>query len=248
MRAFLLVPLLSIPLLTLVTEIGPKPRPPSASGSPMGISPPWKKNTFIGSFRLEALMYENGPEKPSSSMGMRYWSTSDRISWEVTSTAADGAPLRMISDLKAGLNYFLMTNSKGEKIAMKSARSEIDAKSISSDSHVEVTVAQETRTILGHLCTKIITTEEGRTWTGWVAKDLGSPFQDMAVGVGAKGIGPVVREHPELKGFALSYEWVDPKAGTRTVCDVHDLELGAVDPAIFSLDGYEVMELGASRR
>jgi hypothetical protein len=138
----------------------------------------------------------------------------------------------------------LMTDEKGKKTAMKSHKKKVSMdQQEAEEKKPEITVTNETKTIDGHMCTKVIVKSEDGTWTGWVAKDIKAPFEDMARNMAQRGNDQAMKSYAGVDGFPLEYEWVDAKDGDKMICYMKDLKVGAVDSSVFSLDGYEVMEM-----
>ncbi|MBK9759686.1 MAG: DUF4412 domain-containing protein [Flavobacteriales bacterium] len=206
---------------------------------------PFVPNEFIGSFRMEMHMLDGATEKKNSPTNMHYWSTEDMTMNKMEMSDTKGQDMRMMTDLKNKWQYTLMIDERGKKSAMKSKKKKVTMAETEkkAGNEPEITVTNETKTIEGHVCTKaIVKTEEG-LWTGWVAKDLKAPFSDMNRNTGQRGNEQMMKNMKGLQGFPLEFEWVDAKGNGRMVCNIKDLKVGSVDPSVFSLDGFEVMEM-----
>ena len=209
---------------------------------------PFVPNAFVGSFRMEVHHYTGTEENKGSPTNMHYWSNTDMTVVKTEMPDSKTQDVKMLTDLKGKWQYMLMTDEKGGKTAMKSRKKKITVEQKpGSGKEPEVTITDETRTIEGHVCRKVIVKSEDGTWTGWVAEDVPTPFADMARHV-KTGDPRMMDRMTALKGCALEFEWVDANGKDRTVCYVRDLAVGKVDPAVFSLDGYEVMEMPAFGR
>jgi hypothetical protein len=204
---------------------------------------PFVPNEFIGSFRMEMHMFEGEQEQKNSPTNMRYWSSAEKTMNKMEMPDGKGQDMRIMTDLKDKWQYTLMTDEDGKKTAMKSKKKKITVKEEPGTKEPEITATTETKTIDGHVCTKTIVKSEDGVWTGWVAKDIKAPFADMARSVGHRGNDKMMRSHKGMQGFPLEFEWVDAKGTDRMVCYVKELNVGPVDAGVFSLDGYEVMEL-----
>ncbi len=211
---------------------------------------PFVPNEFIGSFRMEMHMFEGEQERKESPTNLRYWSSADKTLNKMEfSSGGSGAPeepvrdMRMLTDLKEKWQYTLMTDEEGKKTAMKSKKKKITVKEEPGTKEPVITATTETKTIDGHVCTKTIVKSDDGVWTGWVAKDIKAPFADMARSVGHRGNDKMMRSHKGMHGFPLEFEWVDAKGTDRMVCYVKELKVGPVDAGVFSIDGYEVMEM-----
>lgn len=222
---------------------------PGQPGQPGGMkieddNDPFVPNGFIGSFRMEMHMFEKDVEKKESPMNMHYFSSTDMVLMKNDMNAQKGREMTMLTDLKGKWQYVLMTDEKGEKTAMKSHKKKVSMdRKDAEDKKPEITVTSETKTIDGHVCTKVIAKSADGTWTGWVAKDIKGPFADMARNVSQRGGEASMKSYEGVDGFPLEYEWVDAKDGDKVTCYMKDLKLGTVDASVFSLDGYQVMEM-----
>ncbi len=204
---------------------------------------PFVPNEFIGSFRMEMHMFQGTTEAEHSPTNMRYWSSADMTMNKMEMPSEKGRDMRILSDLKNKFQYTMMTDEEGKKMAMKSKKKKVTMAVEKDTKDPEITVTNETKTIEGHLCTKtIVKTDEG-LWTGWVAKDVKAPFADMARSVGHRGDDKMLKTYNGMSGFPLEFEWVDVKGDERMECRIKELQVGAVDPGVFSLDGYQVMEM-----
>jgi GLPGLI family protein len=204
---------------------------------------PYVPNEFVGSFRMEMHMFDGATEQKNSPRNMRYWSAEDKTLNKMEMPEEKGRDMRIMTDLKNKFQYTLMTDEEGKKMAMKSKKKKVTMTEEKPTKEPEITVTNETKTIEGHLCTKAIVKTEDGTWTGWVAKDVKAPFSDMARNVGGRSDDKMMKSFKGMPGFPLEFEWVNAKDGGRMVCYMKELKVGAVDESVFSLDGYEVMEM-----
>lgn len=201
---------------------------------------PFTPNTFIGSFRMETRLYRNNVEERTSPTTLRYWSSTDQV---LTEAASPGNPaMRSLVDLKGKWQYMLMPEGQGARMAMKMRKKKVVMANAGQEEEPRVDVTSETRTIDGHPCVKVVARSADGVWTGWVARDLQAPFADLQRVVGT-GDPRLTRRMSEAQGFPLEFEWVDANGVDRVTCTVHDLVIGTVDAGVFSLDGYQVMEL-----
>ncbi|HEY0977546.1 MAG TPA: DUF4412 domain-containing protein [Flavobacteriales bacterium] len=215
------------------------------SGSGVQMVPdtdPFIPNTFVGSFRM-VMTVQDGRDQPSTH-NVHYFSSADHSAMRM---GEGQQSMTTITDHKGKWTYMLM-NHGSQKQALKTAKMKVvDARADAPTDPPEITVTNETKAIDGHTCTRMIVKNEDGTWTGWVAKDIDAPFSDIARSLGASG-GQEHKGLDQVKGFPLEYEWVDVNGTDRLSCTVKDLKLGAVDASVFSLEGYQVMELPAMGR
>lgn len=206
---------------------------------------PYVPNEFIGSFRMEMHHYKGPEEQKNSPTNMRYWSKADMTLNAMETPDRPGQSMRMLTDLKGKWTYMLTTDDKGKKSAMKSRKKKMvmSADTASAKKAPVITVTKETRSIEGHSCTKVIVVSEDGTWTGWVAKDVKAPFTDMMRSTQQRGNDGHMQAMKDVDGMALEFEWVPTDGKSRMMCYVKELVVGKVDESLFSLDGYEVMEM-----
>jgi hypothetical protein len=205
------------------------------------------QNNFIGSFRMELHLFKNGKEEKSSPTTMLYWSGEDMTLYQLVMAGQKAQDMKVLVDLKGQLQYMLMTDEQGGRTAMKSIRKAIPSEKEAGAKAPDITVTNETRTIEGRVCTKVVAKSTEGTWTGWVAGDLKSPFADMARSIG-KDNERMTKGGRGIQGMPLEYEFVSAVGGEKFVGYIKDLKVGTPDPALFSLDGYEVKEMPAFSR
>ena len=213
---------------------------------------PFVPNAFTGSFRMEMHRYKNGVETGDAPMNMHYWSSPDMtlMSMAVENTKAGrGTEMKVLTDLKDKWNYMLMTDPKGTKTAMKSHKKKYTFGTHGKDApDNQFTVTKETKMIDGHKCTKVIGTTADGTWTGWVAKDIAVPFGDVANNMDLSAAQRGRQDWQGLSGFPLEYETADKDGKKTTQVFVKDLKIGDVDPSVFSISDYKVMEIPGIQR
>lgn len=213
---------------------------------------PFTPNSFTGSFRMEMHRYKDGVEDEAGPVNMRYWSSPDMTLIGMAAPNEVAGPktdMKVLTDLKGKWTYFLMTDPKGNKTAMKSRKQKvIYGDGAEKDHRTDFKVTDETKMIDGHKCTKVVGTSEDGSWTGWVAKDIAIPFGDVANNMGRGALQPGANNWGALPGFPLEFLTAD-KDGKQTMhVLVKDLEVGQVDPSVFSIDGYKVMEVPGIQR
>lgn len=207
---------------------------------------PFTPNQFEGSFRMEMHSYTNGVEQQDSPVHMRYWSSPGMSLIGISPEGGKGSELKVLTDHEGKWNYMLMADEKGNKTAMKSRKKKLvieGQEESGAEAASKFTVTNETRMIEGHLCTKVIADTEDGTWTGWVAPGIAVPFGDIANRMSRSAIQRKQQDWQGLQGFPLEYELVDKNGKDRMVVQVKDLQIGTVDPAIFSIADYKVMEI-----
>ena len=205
---------------------------------------PFTPNEFVGSFRMEMHQFVKDVEAKDSPTNMRYWSSPDMTMIGIAPEGSKGAEMKMLTDLKGKWSYILMADEKGNKTAMKSRKKKVTFKTTEpDDENATFTVTNETKVIDGYTCTKVIGTTEDGTWTGWVAKDLAIPFGDIANGMSRSAMQKKKRDWGGIEGFPLEFETVDKNGKDKMVVYMKDLQIGTVDPGVFSISDYKVMEI-----
>lgn len=203
---------------------------------------PFTPNEFVGSFRMAMTMGDG--TAAGEKQEIQFHSSADKT---LAKTTADGkAPggMAMLTDHKGKWTYMLMNDGKQKQAIKMKKMKLVDARADAPADPPEVTVTKETKVIDGHTCTKVIVKNEDGTWTGWVAKDVNTPFAAIARSMG-------VDKHQNMQGmegvagFPLEYTWEDANGSDRMHCTIKDLKVGKVDEQAFSLEGYQVMEMPA---
>lgn len=197
-------------------------------------------NSFVGRFTMEMQSWENG--KPGSDKPMVVNMSNSADKSLMAFSTDEGMNMKMLTDLKGKWTYLLIDNPEGGKMAMKSHKKKVTytGKEAEAKDDWKVTLTQETKTIDGHVCTKVIGTGEEGTWTAWVAKDLKIDFGNVMGTMGTREDEPIWKE---VNGFPLEMEMKDEKGQTMMQMHMKDIRNGPVDDAVFSLEGYQVMEM-----
>lgn len=212
---------------------------------------PFKPNAFSGSFRMEMHLFKDGMEVPEGPGNIHFWSSPDMTLMSMAAQHTGTGPttdMKVLTDFRGKWTYFLMTDPKGNKTAMKSRKKKFITNAAGTGQQGRSTVTKETKMIDGHTCTKVIGTTEEGTWTGWVAKDIAVPFSDIARSLnrGASAQGGL--DWDGLSGFPLEFEMTDKDGNKTMACFVKDLRIGEVDPSVFSIAGFKVMEVPGIQR
>lgn len=214
---------------------------------------PFTPNAFVGSFRMEMHNFKNGVEDKDGPMNMHYWSSPDMTligMADISAKAGSGTEMKVLTDLKGKWTYMLMKDPRGNKTAMKSRKKKVTfTDDRNEQENGKFTVTDETKMIDGHLCKKVVGTTDDGTWTGWVAQDIAVPFTDIANSMTASSMRKKRQNWQGLQGFPLEFETMDKNGKDKTVVYVKDLQVGKVDPGVFSISDYKVMEIpGVSGR
>ena len=206
---------------------------------------PFVPNEFIGSFVVEQHFYKNVEERKYSPKTLHYWSAEDRTLVYSVDKEGNDDGLHILTDLRAKYTYSLQTDKDGRKTALKMHKKTMSMKEDKGSAPPEVKVTTETKTILGHTCVKVIYTDKKGTSICWMAQDVPAPLGDLTRGLGS---GNATKQETvrSFKGFALESEFIDADGKNRSTNLVKELNVGSVDQAVFSLEGYEIQELPGS--
>lgn len=204
---------------------------------------PFAPNLFVGSFTLEMHLYKGSDEQKHSPVLTTVTNSAEKTLL-VTRTPGAKQDVHLLIDLKEKWQYMLMDDGQGGRTAMKTRPMKVNVADAEREAG-DVQVTDETRTIDGHLCTKVISKSKDGTWTGWLAKDMKTPFADVMRNLQGKGRNDRSQELAGIHGFPLEYEWVATDGKERIVCHIRDLREGSPDEQVFSLEGYQIMELPA---
>lgn len=215
------------------------------SGSNMRMEPdtdPFVPNAFVGSFTMEMHFFENGKESKNSPASSTIHSSESKLAFDSKSPEMKES-VRMIIDQKEKMQYMLMDDGKGNKMAMKTRKMKVTGMEESNRNAADIQVTDETKTIDGHVCKKMIAKDEDGTWTGWMAQDIEMPFHSVMRDMRGKGAEMHDDALAGVHGFPLEYEWVSNDGKERVTCRIRDLKLGTVDEGAFSMKGYQLMEM-----
>lgn len=243
----LLTPLLAVSLtVPALAQNGVPPMPPQQSGSAMNNvkieddNDPYVPSTFTGSFTMDMQSYTDGKPSTDAPHVMHFWSSPDKTLMEFQTSPGQSAQMRMLTDLKEKSTYMMMTDQKGNKRAMKSHKKKITYTGDVDAAHF--TVTKETKVIDGHTCTKVTGTSKDGSWTAWIAKDIDANLSDL-MGASPMNAGKSSPDWKSVKGLPLEMDVADKDGHTTMVIHITDLMVGSVDPSVFSMDGYQVMEI-----
>lgn len=206
---------------------------------------PFVPNEFIGSFVLEQHFYKNGEERNYSPKTLRYWGSEDKTLFYSVEKEDKHDEMRILTDLRAKYTYTMRTDKEGRKTALKMHKKTMSMKEDKGSAPPEVKLTAETKTILGHTCVKVIYTDKKGTSISWMAQDVPAPLGDLTRGLGS-GNATMQETVRSFKGFALESEFIDADGKNRSTNLVKELNVGSVDQAVFSLEGYEIQELPGS--
>jgi len=151
--------------------------------------------------------------------------------------------MKIMVDNAQNKQYMLM-NMNGQKMAMP-----VDMKSLEKApeaySEPKLTITQETKVINNHKCTKVLTESETQKGIFWVSPDVGMDYAEFYKILSAwKSQNNMVRipELKSVKGFPIEIVSTDKKKNETTTIKISDISHVKVDPKLFSMDGYQMMD------
>lgn len=203
---------------------------------------PFSPNSFVGSFTMEMHTYANGNENSSSPVNMDMHSSAEKIAVLMNMPGVK-EKVRTIIDNKEKWQYMLMPDGKGSNIAVKTRKMKVLSTEDGTVNATDVLVTEETKTIDGRVCKKLIAKTEDGTWTGWMAEGMEVPFHSFMRDLQRTGPSMHSAALNGISGFPLEYEFVSKDGKERIQCFIRDLKVGTVDEKEFSLEGYQVLEL-----
>ena len=205
---------------------------------------PFQPNAFIGSFRMELHHTHGATKTKSAPMQLEVWTNVDHSL--VRSSSGGIAPeMTILKDLRGKKQYLLTTDDLGKRVALKSALKKMVPTGDGAANAPDIRMTEETRVIAGQVCKKLVAKDDRGTWIGWMATDLEVPFTYFMQSL---GYGEMIAadQLDGVYGFPLQYEWTDASGTEGLTCVVEDLVVGAVKAEIFTLDGYQIVELPAT--
>jgi hypothetical protein len=199
---------------------------------------------FEGSY----LMRIEIPKKKTSSE-MQITFKGDKSCMEML-TAQNSGKLKTIFDKKEKTMTVLVDKDGSNKIAMvrkmSDASSEMEG---GGGKEPKVTVTNETKTIEGYDCKKVIAESDESTTEMWVTDGLGLTYTDM-FGMMRSGRGPAsnmsmnMHNYKDVKGLPLEMHISNKaKPDEETFITIKNIKKGTVDASIFDTTGYQMMDM-----
>jgi hypothetical protein len=139
--------------------------------------------------------------------------------------------------------------SNGQKYAMVGKLPITDAMMTEEeiDKKIKITHTDETKTISGYKCKKTILSSKDMTSEVWTTDEIefGSDdiFRTLQSYNGSKGKrNDFVDKHAGVSGFPILIEAEGKKASESMTMTISDIREGAVNEALFSTNGYQVID------
>jgi len=199
---------------------------------------------FLGSFTIETREFKKGKERKDSPYRTRYHLAKDRFALEPN---LDEGEIIMIYD-RDEKEITTKTMQDGEKSAtispMISLSLGMDRQSDANEG-VSVQATGREKTIEGYSCQEYRIEQDGDVTLAWLAPDLNLDLRHVTDMVKLKSVqgaqtsgaayglkGTMLQAHSEEKGGKITRDFY-----------LKDISPGEVPAEIFSLDGFEVMDL-----
>ncbi|MCO4293226.1 DUF4412 domain-containing protein [Solitalea sp. MAHUQ-68] len=155
-----------------------------------------------------------------------------------------GGKVRIVYDAKTKDTYTLM-DMNGNKMGFKGKAKDIEDM-IKDKAEPKITQTNETKTIDGHPCKKVITETDDSLIDMWVAQDMNfnlqSIFANMKSSKGGGSSRNMAQYAKYFKGPSLETLVTDKKKGTKTTMLIKEIKKGDIPEGIFSTEGYQIMD------
>ena len=153
--------------------------------------------------------------------------------------------MKILVDSENNKQYMLM-EANGKKMAM-SVDPFNPSKEIEKTKEPKITVTNETKTIDGFKCNKIIAETDNHISDVWLTQEAGLSYPDlykiMNSSKGASGAGNVMPALSDVKGFPIEIVSKDKKKDETVTMNIRNISRDKLDASYFSLDGYQVTDL-----
>jgi uncharacterized protein DUF4412 len=201
--------------------------------------------SFEGSYLVHI---ENTQKKNTADMQITM--KGDKSCMEMIS-AQNAGKFKTIFDKKEQTMTILTEKDGANKMAM--VRKMPDANELKdkekSGKEAKITVTNETKTIEGYNCKKVIAESDESTTEMWVTDELGLTYSDM-FGMMHRGRGPAsgmamnMQNYKDVKGVPLEMHTRNKnKTDEDTTILVKNIKKGNVDASVFDISGYQVMDM-----
>ncbi|HMT27660.1 MAG TPA: DUF4412 domain-containing protein, partial [Bacteroidia bacterium] len=160
--------------------------------------------------------------------------------------AGSQGQMTIIVDHAAKKQYMLM-DGNGQKMAMVMEMTDIE-KAIEQAKDPKITVTKETKVIDTYKCTKVISETEENTSDMWLTQDLGLNYSDLykmvTTNKSPAGGNYGMPAMKNIKGFPIQMIITDKKKGETTTINIRKISKAKVDDKVFSMEGYQMMDMG----
>jgi hypothetical protein len=120
-------------------------------------------------------------------------------------------------------------------------------------SEPKITQTKESKTIEGRKCSKIIVESESTVSDMWITSDAGLGYQDLYrifnSTKGTPGASNVLPASSKINGFPVEILSKDKKSGAVSASvRISGISKTKVDPSIFNMDGYQIVDMTKKSR
>jgi hypothetical protein len=158
----------------------------------------------------------------------------------------EAGSMRYIMDNSENRQYMLMENN-GQKMAMMIDPFDAVQKTAEQAKDPKITVTRESRSIDGYQCKKVIAETEEVVTEIWMAESAGLNYQQLyKIFNSTKGTPGPRRAMPDLKdikGFPIEIISKDKAKAETVTIRIKDIKPNTTDAALFSMDGYKVVDM-----
>ncbi|AFD09447.1 DUF4412 domain-containing protein [Solitalea canadensis] len=194
--------------------------------------------SFTGSFKMQI-----SGDNMKQPVEMMCYYKDKKMATVMSPEQMKGGKVRTIFDYDAQETTMLM-DMNGNKMGFKSKIKDLQAKMAEAEKP-KITETNETRTIDGHICKKLISETEHSIIDMWIAQDMDFNLQSVFANMkGAKGggMGDMARYAKYMKGPSLETTVTDKQKGTKTTIMIKDIQKGNIPEEMFSTEGYTIMD------
>ncbi len=211
-----------------------------------GLSLTVTAQSFTGHFIMKITSYSDGsPQKTK----MKCHVGEKQIAMEylkVPGQQRNMKDMRLIIKPNEEVMYTLMERGES-KMAFESEYDPEELQEMAEEKEEDVTVTEETKTIEGYTCKKVIITKEEEKTISWVTDEAKFKnrrlFTYQQAGPMQQG-GSNSNHSSSLEGWTLQSTTTDKSSGEKiSAYKITNIKEGAVNKEIFEMDDYRVMEM-----
>lgn len=205
---------------------------------------PFTPLDMTGTFRMEMHSFKNGKEEKDSPANVRMSLTSDRIAM-IPMTKDGKEEVRIFFDLKNKHSYTLMTDKNGQRSGIKMKMMKFNSGAGSAekgDSDTKIVRTGESKVIEGLTCQKYTYSSNEGSGVAWIAEELN--FDLMKVFGQMSGSTPDKDwQKVPYSGLMMENVYTSADGKERVEMRIKELEVGKVNEAMFSTEGYQVQDM-----
>ncbi len=154
--------------------------------------------------------------------------------------------MSIIVDQATKKQYMLM-DMNGQKMAMAMDMTSME-KANEQAKDPKITITNESKVIDTYKCTKVITETDENICDMWLTQDIGLSYTDLykmlAMGKTPQGGSPGIPALKNVKGFPVQLVVKDKKKEETTTINFRNISKAKIDDKVFSMEGYQMMDMG----